>query len=224
MPSIESATRLPDDAALVSALRRGDEGSFAALVDEYSPALLRLAMTFVRTRDVAEEVVQETWVGVIRGIDRFEGRSSLKSWLFTILRNTAISRGERERHSMPMSALARDEAEDGPVIDPDRFLPADHPQWPGHWAIGPTAWPVPEEGLMAAETRDVIAAAIRELPPTQRTVIALRDVEGWGPDEVCQALEVSDANQRVLLHRARTKVRAALESYFAAVEPTLAEV
>jgi RNA polymerase sigma-70 factor (ECF subfamily) len=224
MPSIEPATRLPGDAVLVSALRRGDEDSFAALVDEYSPALLRLAMTFVRTRDVAEEVVQETWVGLIRGIDRFEGRSSLKSWLFTILRNTAISRGERERFSTPMSALARDEEQDGPVIDPDRFLPADHPQWPGHWAIGPTAWPVPEEGLMAAETRDVIAAAIRELPPTQRAVIALRDVEGWGPDEVCRALEVSDANQRVLLHRARTKVRAAIEGYFAAVEPTLAEV
>jgi RNA polymerase sigma-70 factor, ECF subfamily len=223
MPSTEAATRLPDDGTLVRALRRGDEDSFAALVDAYSPALMRLAMTFVRTQDVAEEVVQETWVGVIGGIDRFEGRSSLRSWLFTILRNTAISRGERERHSMPMSALAGDE-EDGPVIDPDRFLPADHPRWPGHWAIGPTAWPVPDEGIIASETRDVIAAAIRELPPTQRTVIALRDVEGWAPDEVCEALEVSDANQRVLLHRARTRVRAALEDYFGAVEPTLAEV
>jgi RNA polymerase sigma-70 factor, ECF subfamily len=222
MPSSD-ATRLPDDAVLVGALRRGDEGSFAALVDAYSPALLRLAMTFVRTRDVAEEVVQETWVGVIRGIDRFEGRSSLKSWLFTILRNTAISRGEREQHSVPMSALAGDE-DDGPALDPDRFLPADHPQWPGHWAIGPTVWLVPEEGLMAAETREVIADAIRELPPTQRAVIALRDVEGWEPEEVCAALEVSEGNQRVLLHRARTKVRAALESYFGAVEPTLAEV
>jgi RNA polymerase sigma-70 factor, ECF subfamily len=223
MPSTETASRLPDDTMLVRALRRGDEDSFAALVDTYSPALLRLAMTFVRTRDVAEEVVQETWVGVIRGIDRFEGRSSLKSWLFTILRNTAISRGEREQHSMPMSSLAVDD-DDEPALDPDRFLPADHPQWPGHWAIGPTAWPVPEEGLMAAETREVIADAIRDLPPTQRAVIALRDVEGWEPEEVCAALEVSEGNQRVLLHRARTKVRAALESYFGAVEPTLAEV
>jgi RNA polymerase sigma-70 factor (ECF subfamily) len=207
---------------LVSALRRGDEDSFAALVDAYSPALLRLAMTFVRTRDVAEEVVQETWVALIRGIDRFEGRCSLKSWLFTILRNTAISRGEREQHSLPMSSLTTDEG-DGPALDPDRFLPADHPQWPGHWAIGPTAWPMPEEGLMAAETCEVIAEAIRELPPTQRAVIALRDVEGWAPEEVCEALEVSEGNQRVLLHRARTRVRAALESYFGAVEPTLAE-
>jgi RNA polymerase sigma-70 factor, ECF subfamily len=223
MPSTEAATRLPDDAMLVRALRRGDENAFAALVDVYSPALLRLALTFVRTRDVAEEVVQETWVGVIRGIDGFEGRSSLKSWLFTILRNTAISRGERERHSMPMSSLVTDD-EDGPVLDPDRFLPADHAQWPGHWAIGPTAWPVPEEGLLAGETREVIVGAIRELPPTQRAVIALRDVEGWPPEEVCEALEVSEGNQRVLLHRARTKVRAELESYFGAIEPTLAEV
>jgi RNA polymerase sigma-70 factor (ECF subfamily) len=222
MSLTEAATRLPDDAALVRALRRGDEDSFAALVDAYSPALLRLAMTFVRTRDIAEEVVQETWVGVIRGIDRFEGRCSLKSWLFTILRNTAISRGEREQHSLPMSCLATHEG-DGPALDPDRFLPADHPHWPGHWAIGPTAWPVPEEGLMAAETREVIAEAIRALPATQRAVIALRDVEGWAPEEVCEALEVSEGNQRVLLHRARTKVRSALESYFGAVEPTLAE-
>jgi RNA polymerase sigma-70 factor (ECF subfamily) len=221
MPSTE-ATRVSDETALVRALRRGDEESFAAVVDAYSPALLRLATTFVRTRDVAEEVVQDTWLGVIHGIDRFEGRSSFKSWLFTILRNTAISRAERERHSMPMSSLIDDDG-DGPVIDPDRFLPADHPQWPGHWAIGPTAWPVPEEGLMATETREVIAGAIRALPPPQRAVIALRDIEGWPAQEVCEALDVSEGNQRVLLHRARTKVRAALESYFGAVEPTLAE-
>lgn len=222
MPSTEAPVRQVDETALLLTLRRGDEAAFAELVDAYSSALLRLAMTFVRTTDVAEEVVQETWLGVIRGIDRFEGRCSLKSWLFTILRNTAISRGERERHSMPMSSLSPDE-DDGPVIDPDRFLPADHSRFPGHWAMGPTAWPVPEEGVVAAETREVIAAAIRELPPTQRAVIALRDVEGWPPEEVCEALEVSEGNQRVLLHRARTKVRAALETYFGAVEPTLAE-
>jgi RNA polymerase sigma-70 factor, ECF subfamily len=223
MPSTEAATTEVDETALLQTLRRGDEAAFAELVDAYSPALLRLAMTYVRTADVAEEVVQETWMGLIRGIERFEGRCSLKSWLFTILRNTAISRGERERHSMPMSSLASDE-DDGPVIDPDRFLPADHSRFPGHWAIGPTAWPVPEDGLMAAETRDVIARAIRELPPAQRAVIALRDVEGWPPEEVCEALEVTDGNQRVLLHRARTKVRATLEAYYGAVEHTLAEV
>ena len=223
MPSTEASARLPDDATLVRALRSGDEGPFAAMVDAYSPALVRLAMTFVRTRDVAEEVVQETWLSVMRGIDRFEGRSSFKSWLFTILRNTAINRAERERHSMPMSSLIGDE-DDGPVLDPDRFLPADHPEWPGHWAIGPTAWPMPEERLMATEARGVIADAIRALPPVQRVVIALRDVEGWPAHEVCDALQVSEGNQRVLLHRARTKVRMALETYFGAVEPTLAEV
>src|SRR6266545_4895487 len=223
MPSTDTSTAQAGETALLRTLRQGDEAAFAELVDAYSPALLRLAMTYVRTADVAEEVVQETWLGVIRGIDAFEGRCSLKSWLFTILRNTAISRGERERHSMPMSSLSPDD-DDGPVLDPDRFLPADHSRFPGHWAIGPTAWPVPEEGLMAAETREVIAGAIRELPPTQRAVIALRDVEGWAPEEVCEALEVSEGNQRVLLHRARTKVRAALETYFGAVEPTLAEV
>lgn len=222
MPSTKRSDLLPDDQALLRSLRRGDEEAFTALVDAYSPALLRLALTFVRTTDVAEEVVQETWVGVINGLDGFEGRSSLKSWIFTILRNTAISRGERERRSMPMSALGPDD-DHGPVLDPDRFLPPNHDRYPGHWAMGPTAWPLPDEGLLAAETREVIAGAIRELPPTQRAVVALRDVEGWAPDEVCQALELSQGNQRVLLHRGRTKVRAALETYFGAVEPTLAE-
>ena len=223
MRSTDTSTAQAGETALRRTLRQGDEAAFAELVDTYSPALLSLAMTYVRTADVAEEVVQETWLGVIRGIDRFDGRCSLKSWLFTILRNTAIKRGERERHSLPMSSLSPDNG-DGPALDPDRFLPADHSRFPGHWAIGPTAWPVPEEGLMAAETREVIAGAIRELPPTQRAVIALRDVEGWPPEEVCEALEVSEGNQRVLLHRARTKVRAALETYFGVVEPTLAEV
>jgi RNA polymerase sigma-70 factor (ECF subfamily) len=223
MPSTDASARLPSDPTLIQGLRCGNEGYFAAAVDAYSPALLRLAMTFVRTRDLAEEAVQETWLGVMRGIDRFEGRSSFKSWLFTILRNTAIKRAERERHCMPMSSLVADE-HDGPVLDPDRFLPADHPEWPGHWTIGPTAWPMPEERLMATEAREVIVGAIRTLPPAQRTVIALRDVEGWPAHEVCEALEVSEVNQRVLLHRARTKVRTALETYFGAVEPTLAEV
>lgn len=209
---------LGDEEALLQALRNGDQDAFAALVDAYSPALLRVAMTHVRTPDVAEEVVQETWLGVIRGLDSFEGRSSLKSWVFTILRNTAISRGEREQRSLPMSSLAPPE-EDAPLLDVDRFLPAGHPKYPGGWAIGPTAWPLPDEGLLAAETRDVIAEAIRALPPAQRAVITLRDVAGWPPEEVCDALDVAEGNQRVLLHRARTKVRAALEDYFGAVEP-----
>jgi RNA polymerase sigma-70 factor (ECF subfamily) len=208
---------LGDEDSLLRALRKGDEDAFAALVDAFSPALLRLAMTHVRTADVAEEVVQETWLGVIRGIDGFEGRSSLKSWIFTILRNTAISRGKREQRSLPMSSLAP-EVEEAPLVDPDRFLPPDH-RYPGGWALAPTAWPLPDEGLLAAETREVIAEAIRGLPPAQRAVITLRDIAGWPPAEVSDALEVTEGNQRVLLHRARTRVRGALEDYFEAVEP-----
>ena len=222
MPSIDSLPRLDDEAALVSALRRGDELAFAALVDAYSPMLLRVAQTHVPSRAVAEEVVQETWISVLRGIDRFEGRSSLKGWIFKILRNTAITRGERERRTVPASCLA-EEGDEAPLLDLDRFLPSDHSSYPGHWALGPTPWPVPEQGLLAGETRSVIADAISELPPSQRAVISLRDIEGWSADEVCEALDVSDGNQRVLLHRARSKVRAELEGYFGAVEPTLAE-
>lgn len=223
MRSTKPPVRLADERALLAALRRGDQDAFASLVDAWSPALRRLAMTYVRTPDVADEVVQETWFSVIRGLERFQERGSLRSWVFTILRNTAISYGQREQHSIPMSSLVPED-DDGPVLDPDRFLPADHSRYPGHWAIGPTAWPVPDEGLLAGETREVIAKAIRELPPTQRAVIALRDVEGWPAEEVCAALEVSEVNQRVLLHRARSKVRAALERYFGAAEPTLAEL
>jgi RNA polymerase sigma-70 factor (ECF subfamily) len=223
MRSTELAPVLGDDAALVAAIRSGDEDAFAALVDAYSPILLRVAMAHVPSHAVAEEVVQETWIGVMRGVHRYEGRSPLKSWIIGILRNTAKTRGERERRSVPFSSLAVNEVDDGPILEPDRFLPSNHPLYPGHWAIGPTPWPVPEEGLLAGETREVIDGAIRELPPAQRAVISLRDVEGWPSHEVCEALEVSPGNQRVLLHRARTRVRAALESYFGAVEATVTD-
>jgi len=210
-----------DERKLVAALRRGDEGAFEALIDTHSPALLRVAMSFVRNRAVAEEVVQECWLGVIRGIDRFEGRSSLKSWIFKILTNTAQTRGERERRTVPLSSLTRDDDPDAPVVDPDRFFPGDHDRYAGHWALGPTHWPTPAEGLLAGETREVILRTIEKLPPAQQTVITLRDVQGWPSEEVCAALELSEGNQRVLLHRARSKVRAALEDYFGAVEQTV---
>jgi RNA polymerase sigma-70 factor, ECF subfamily len=169
-------------------------------------------------RAAAEEVVQETWVAVVRGIDGFEGRSSLKTWIFRILTNVAMRSGARERRSVPFSALARTEDSGEPSLDPDRFLPADHELFPGHWAVMPTRWPTPEEGLLAGETREVIAAAIADLPVAQRTVIALRDVEGWSSEEVCEALDVSAGNQRILLHRARSRVRTAIEDYYGAVE------
>ena len=179
--------------------------------------MVRVAMAYVPSRAAAEEVVQETWIAVIRGIDGFEGRASLKTWIFRILTNIAMRAGARERRSVPFAALAEAENKGEPTVDPDRFLPADSPVFPGHWAIMPSSWPTPEEGLLAGETREVIADAIAELPPAQRTVIALRDVEGWSSEEVSDALEISTGNQRVLLHRARSRVRAAIEEYHGAV-------
>lgn len=207
-----------DDERVVAALLAGDEEAFAALVDHHSPALLRVAMAYVPSRAVAEEVVQETWIAVMRGIDGFEGRSSLKTWIFRILTHVALRGGSRERRSVPFAALAAAEDTGEPTVDPDRFLPAGHELFARHWVLAPARWPTPEEGLLSGETRAVIVAAIDELPQAQRTVIALRDIEGWSSDEVCAALEISAGNQRILLHRARARVRAAIEAYFGAVE------
>ncbi|MFL5840383.1 MAG: RNA polymerase sigma factor [Thermoleophilaceae bacterium] len=206
------------DGELIDAIQRGDEGAFAAMVDAYSPALLRMARMFVRDRAVAEEVVQETWLAVLRGVDRFERRSSLRTWIFRILMNTAKTRALREARSIPFSAAVRD---DEPVVDPDRFLGPDH-RWPGGWMMGPSDWPTPEEALLQGETREVILGAIDALPDAQRIVITMRDVEGMGADEVVAALDISDGNQRILLHRARSKVRGALERHFGAIEPNRA--
>ena len=151
--------------------------------------------------------MQETWLAVIQGLDRFEGRSTLKTWLFRILTNRAKTRGIREGRTLPFSSL---ETAD-PAVESERFNGADH-NWPGHWAAPPRAFP--QERLIAAETREVIERAIAALPPTQRTVISLRDIEGWSAEEVCNALTLTETNQRVLLHRARSAVRAALEQYF----------
>ena len=174
--------------------------------------MLRVAMMYVSTRAVAEEVVQEAWLGVLRGLARFEGRSSLKTWIFRILTNTAKTRGEREGRSVPFSSLAGDDEQDEPV-DADRFLGPDH-RWAGHWSSAPrNPREVPEERLLAGEARQRIAAAIDTLPENQRAVITLRDVDGFDADEACEILGISEVNQRVLLHRARAKVRAALEAY-----------
>jgi RNA polymerase sigma-70 factor (ECF subfamily) len=209
------------DEELVEALRRGDEEAFVALVDAYSSSLLRVVMTYVASRAVAEEVVQETWLGVVKGLDGFEGRSSVKTWIFKIASNIARSRAVRDRRCVPFSSLAMEEAEGSHhSVDPDRFFPPDHARYPGHWALGPTRWETPDERLLSSETREVIRAAVEQLPAAQRLVITLRDIEGWPADEVCEALDLADGNQRVLLHRARSKVRAALERYFTAVEMT----
>lgn len=203
-----------DEQALVDGLRRRDEGAFVQLVERYANALLRLARTFVGSRAVAEEVVQETWLGVLQGIDRFEGRSSFKTWLFRILVNRARTRGEREGRTIPFSAFGDPGAGPAePAVDPARFRGPDD-RWPRHWADAPTDWGAsPEERLLARETLDVIERAIAALPPSQREVITLRDVQGWSAEAVCNVLGVSDTNQRVLLHRARSRVRAALEAH-----------
>jgi RNA polymerase sigma-70 factor, ECF subfamily len=204
-----------DDAELVRALRAGDEEAFMAVVRRYNGLMLRVALGYVRTQAVAEEVVQETWCAVLAGIDRFEGRASLKTWIMRILANRAKTRGQREARCVPFSSLGGPEEDDGPAVDADRFLPADHPRYPGGWSAAPGAWShVPDERLLAGEVRECIRAAVAELPARQQAVIALRDIEGWSPEEVCDLLDLSEGNQRVLLHRARSHVRTELERYF----------
>jgi RNA polymerase sigma-70 factor (ECF subfamily) len=200
-----------DDRRTIAALLDGDEQAFEALIRRYHGSLLRLAMTYVRPRSAAEEVVQDTWLGVLRGLPTFEGRSSLRTWIYRILVNQARTRGVRESRSVPFSALG---GEGEPAVDPDRFLPAHHPAYAGHWASAPRRWDeLPDALLLASETREQVLQAIDELPPQQREVITLRDVEGWSSAEVREALDLSEGNQRVLLHRARARVRERLERY-----------
>lgn len=205
-----------DDSQTLEALRRGDELAFTALVGRYHHSMVRVAMLHVSSRAVAEEVVQETWLGVLEGLDRFEARASLKTWIFRILTNRAKTRAAREGRSVAFSSLLRPDAGPAePAVDPDRFLDASHPQWPHHWASPPRSWgETPEERLLAQETRACIQDAIEALPPGQRAVIALRDIEGQAAGEVCELLGITDANQRALLHRARSRVRRALEQRF----------
>jgi RNA polymerase sigma-70 factor (ECF subfamily) len=195
------------DGELVRRLRARDERAFAELVEAWSPSMLRLARMHVPSRAVAEEVVQEAWLGVLQGIDRFEGRSALRTWAFRILLNRAMTRGAREARSVPFAALAAREA-DEPSVDADRFA-AD-----GGWASPPRRWEdSPELAARSAETLAVARRAIEGLPPMQRLVATMRDLEGFGSEETRNALEISETNQRVLLHRARQKVRAALEEH-----------
>ena len=203
------------DLSVIAALRAGDDTAFATLVEQYNGALQRLAYVYVKDRSVAEDVVQETWIGLLQSLGRFEGRSSLKTWLFRILMNIARSRARKESRTISFSSLGDAAAEPGdPAVDADRFHPAGSAS-AGHWASPPARWrDDPEAQAVSSETRARIGAAIHSLPDTQREVITLRDIEGLRSEEVCNLLQISDTNQRVLLHRARSKVRASLATYF----------
>jgi RNA polymerase sigma-70 factor (ECF subfamily) len=214
MTDTPSRAATEQDLALVEALRAGDETAFMMLVERYQPAMLRIARMYVSTRAVAEDVVQDAWVGVLKGLDRFEGRSSLRTWIFRILVNTAKTRGQREARSVPFSSVWAADPEVEPSADPDRFLSLGHPGSPGRWAEPPTGWAsTPEERLLSKETLAEVSRAIDALPPNQREVITMRDVLGWTSADVRNALDISETNQRVILHRARAKVRRALEGY-----------
>jgi RNA polymerase sigma-70 factor, ECF subfamily len=201
------------DDAIVAGVRAGDEVVFAQLLNDWSRSMLLLARTFVSTEASAEEVVQDTWLAVIRGIDGFEGRSSLRTWVYRILVNTAKRRGVRESRTVPWGSLTEDDG-GAPSVDPALFRGAED-QYPGGWRSFPAEWRSAEGDVLEGEVRATVQAAIDALPDRQRIVITLRDVLGHTSDEVCQMLELTGANQRVLLHRARAAVRTELASYLA---------
>jgi RNA polymerase sigma-70 factor, ECF subfamily len=198
-----------DETHLLERLRAGDEQAFAELVDRCHATMLAVAQAHVRSRAVAGEVAQEAWMGVIRGLDRFEGRASLKTWILRIVVDTAKTRGVREAHSLPFASLDPDE----PAVDPDRFRGPDD-RYPGGWRVFPADWQqLPDDTLNQRDALDVIGSTIASLPPAQRAVIHMRDIEGCSAEEVCAALDVTLENQRVLLHRARSRVRSAMEQH-----------
>jgi RNA polymerase sigma-70 factor (ECF subfamily) len=203
---------------LLAGLRAGDEAAFRTLVKQYHPTLRRVAMSYVKSLSVADEVVQETWLAVIRGLPRFEERSSLKTWIFRIVVNRAQSRAVRESRTTPFSCLAGLDSENGATVDPQRFIEGG--AFDGYWSVLPSRFcDLPEERLLAAETRAMLGRAINELPDRQQQVVRLRDIEGWDAEEVCESLGLSAGNQRVLLHRARAQLRSALEAHFTEETP-----
>lgn len=199
---------LAQDLAVVEALRGGDEGAFVELVDRYHAAMVRLALAWVSDRAAAEDVAQDAWLGMLRGLDGYAGRASLKTWLFAILVNCARARRRRDRRSIAFSELAPAGGEAS--VEPERFLPAGH-RWAGHWATPPVEWP--EDRLLSLEVREQVERALAHLPDRQRAVVILRDVEGWPPSEICAVFGIRPGNERVLLHRARAAIRRELEQY-----------
>jgi RNA polymerase sigma-70 factor, ECF subfamily len=211
--SLETAAPLAsrEERELVARLRSGDEAAFVALVDRHGRAMLRLARTFVSTEASAQEVVQDTWAAVLDGLVGFEARSSLKTWMFRILVNKAKTRGVRDRRSTPMSSLEEGDDADAPPLSADRFDDR------GRWSSPPRPWDEssPEGLLMRKEAAGLLREALLRLPDRQRLIVTLRDVEGWTAEEVCSVLELTETNQRVLLHRARSRLRALLEEHLA---------
>jgi RNA polymerase sigma-70 factor, ECF subfamily len=201
-----------EEQELLERLRAGDERAFETLVERHYPTMLAVARHYVSSRAVAEEVVQDAWLGVLNGLDRFEGRSSLRTWILRILVNRAKTRGARDARTVPFASIMPQGEE--AAVEPERFRGPDDP-FPGHWRAYPGTWQrLPEEALADRETLEVVLTAIHRLPPPQRIVITMRDIQGCEAEEVCAALDVSEGNQRVLLHRARSKVRSALERHF----------
>jgi RNA polymerase sigma-70 factor (ECF subfamily) len=199
------------DEETVTALRAGDENTFRDLFRRSLPVMKRVARGYVASEAVAEEVVQDTWMAVVTGIDRFQGRSTLATWIFSILIHQAKNHSARERRSQPLSSVAS-EGPDAPAVDPDRFQ-TDDEAWPGHWATPPRPWQKPERRLLSLEARECLRDALAQLPDRQRLIVGLRDVDGLSADEVCNLLELSQENQRVLLHRGRARLRTVLETY-----------
>ena len=205
---------MDNERTLIGRLRARDESAFVELVERYYGYLLPLANFFVSNRAVAEEVVQEAWLAVLKGIDRFEERSSFKTWISRIVMNLARTRGVRESRMVAFSEFADNEAGPEPAVDPERFRVATD-EYPDHWSIAPRPWNSdPETQLLTSETMAALDDAVERLPETQRLVLTMRDVNGWTAEEVCNALAISETNQRVLLHRARSKVRGILENHY----------
>jgi RNA polymerase sigma-70 factor (ECF subfamily) len=209
-PAIARTPAAPPDEQIIAGLRARDEDTFRELFDRTYPMMRRVARGYVASDAVAEEIVQDTWMGILTGIERFEGRSALGTWMFSILTNQAKAHSSRERRAVPLSSIVP--AEEEPAVAADRFQ-KDDDAWPGHWATPPRPWQRPERRLLSLEARERLREALAQLPERQRLVVALRDVEGASAQEVCDLLELSQENQRLLLHRGRSRLRAFLEAY-----------
>ena len=211
LATASGAARWAPDEQIVAALRAGDERTFRELFERHYAAMKRLARGYVQSDAVAEEIVQETWLAILTGIDRFEGRSALGTWMFSILINQAKSHSARERRTLPFSSMSASSG-DEPAVAADRFQKDDE-AWPGHWATPPRPWQKPDRRALSLEAREQVKEALLELPERQRLIVGLRDVDGLSSAEVCDRLELSRENERVLLHRGRSRLRAALEEY-----------